>query len=109
MTTVKKFTQSQQFWRDHLSQWRESNLSQAAYCRHHRLNQNSFSYHKRKQSTNLVPVEPSGFIHFPLPQARPVFEPVVEPLTLHLTNGMRLSGIAPNNIALVQQLTRALL
>ena len=34
------------FWREKLKQWRESGQSQAAFCRVHELNENSFSYWK---------------------------------------------------------------
>ncbi|WP_404342658.1 IS66 family insertion sequence element accessory protein TnpA [Pseudoalteromonas mariniglutinosa] len=79
-------------------------MSQAAYCRQHGLNQNSFSYHKRKQPTELAVVKPSGFIRLPLPQV----VAVDEALMLHLANGMRLSGIGSGNIALVKQLAQVL-
>ena len=105
MTTLKKTVQAHQFWQEHISQWRGSGLSQAAYCRQNGLNQNSFSYHKRKQSTELVPVKSSGFINLPLPQALPVEESLI----LNLTNGMQLSGIAPGNVALGKQRLCALL
>lgn len=107
MTTLKKTKQDHQFWQEHLSQWRGSKLSQAAYCRQHGLSQNNFSYHKRKgeQPTELVPIKSSGFIRLPLPQVLPADEP----LTLHLPNGMLVSGIAPGNIALVKHLALELL
>jgi len=35
--------QKEQFWREHLGRQRRSGLSQAAYCRIHNLNANSFS------------------------------------------------------------------
>jgi hypothetical protein len=94
-------TQKQQFWQKHLALWRDSGLSQAAYCRQHELEQNSLSYHKHKQSTDLVPASPSGFITLPLPQT----PAVLESLTLHFNSGISLSGIATNNILLVKQLT----
>lgn len=100
MTTLIKTTQDHQFWQEHISQWRGTNLSQAAYCRHNGLDQNSFSYQKRKKSMALVPVESSGFLNLSLPQRLPVNES----LTLNLTNGMMLSGITSANVALVKQL-----
>jgi hypothetical protein len=104
MITLKKNTQDKQFWQVHISQWRASNLTQAAYCRHHGLSQDNFGYHKRKKSVALVPVKSSGFINLSLPQVNPVDKP----LTLHLSNGMLLSGITPDNINLIKQLTGAL-
>jgi hypothetical protein len=73
-------------WQKHISKWQGSSQSQVAYCRYNELDPNKFSYHKRKQLAQLLPVKPSGFINLPLPQALPV--EVSPSLTLHLTNGM---------------------
>lgn len=37
-------------WRQHVDTWRDSGLSQAAYCREHELNNKSFSLWTRKQA-----------------------------------------------------------
>ena len=106
MTALPLATPKQQFWRDHIIQWCDSGLSQASYCRKHGLNQNSLSYHKLKKSvpTKKIAVKTSNFIRFPLPQALIVDKS----LTLHLTNGMTLSGIDSNNISTVKHLALAL-
>jgi hypothetical protein len=106
MTTLTRATSKQQFWHEHILQWRDSGFSQASYCRKHGLNQNSLSFHKLKQSKQLktVATKTSGFISLPLPQVMTIEEPI----TLHFTNGLKLSGIAHSNIALVKLLTQAL-
>jgi len=106
MNTFTKVTSKQQFWREHITQWRDSSLSQASYCRKHGLNQNSLSYYKLKQpkSSKTDLTKTSGFISLPLPQVMSIEDPI----TLHLTNGLKLSGIAHSNIALVKLLTQAL-
>jgi hypothetical protein len=80
-------------------------FNQADYCRQHGLCQNSFSYHKLKNSTGLMPTksESAGFVRvqvIPQPQYH-------EPLTLHFANGTRLTGIA-ENIEMIKQLAMVL-
>ena len=36
------------FWEHHLEQWRQSGLSQRAYCREHRLKPHRFNYWRRR-------------------------------------------------------------
>ena len=109
-----KRSQKLKLWQEHLSQWQSTNISQAAYCRQHDLKQKSFSYYKRKLSEvipdkhKLLPApkisQPPAFIQVALPQP----PSIAEPLTVELSNGIRLSGIASNNISLVRQLSEAL-
>ena len=107
MTTLKGTTHKHQSWQKHIFQWQESDLSQAEYCRLNGLKQNSFSYHKLKQSksTKTISERSTGFISLPLPPALSIDEP----LTLRLTNGMILSGIDRSNIVTVKQLAQVLL
>ncbi len=42
--------QAKSFWLDHIRQWDQSELSQAAYCRQHKLCEQKFSYRKRQSS-----------------------------------------------------------
>lgn len=51
-------------WQKHIEAWQSSGLSQAAYCRQHGLNPNSFSgrlHHfrsrKKAQNLELIPVQ----------------------------------------------------
>ena len=64
-------------WREHLAVWKNSGLSQAAYCRQHGLMQSDFSWWKREtvrrdqgasvppafvpMQVELAPVESHGF------------------------------------------------
>lgn len=40
--------EKEQYWQKHLSEWRQSGLSQAEYCRVNHLSWRSFGYHKNK-------------------------------------------------------------
>lgn len=47
------------FWREHISAWQASGLSQTAYCRRHELKLNTFAYWRSKQGKSrrkLMPV-----------------------------------------------------
>jgi hypothetical protein len=106
VSAIKNINQDARFWPEHVSKWRDSGLSQADYCRQHGLCQNSFSYHKIKSSTGLMPTkaESAGFVRvqvIPQPQYH-------EPLTLHFANGTRLTGIAENNMEMIKQLAMVL-
>jgi hypothetical protein len=105
VSAIKNTNQVAPLWPEHVSKWRDSGLSQADYCRQHGLCQNSFSYHKLKNSTGLMPTksESAGFVRvqvIPQPQYH-------EPLTLHFANGTRLTGIA-ENIEMIKQLAMVL-
>lgn len=119
MTTAEKTTQNRQFWRDHLTQWQDTGMTQLAYCRQHQLCPHKFGYYKRVLVTRseptpekqvlvtrseLAPQKTSGFVSVQvLPQ---ISQP--ESLTLHFNSGLRLSGIATDNLGLVKQLTQVL-
>jgi hypothetical protein len=94
------------FWEKHLTQWRDSDLNQAEYCRNHNLKEHSFSYQKCKRlnKTSTEANVSSGFIQVQL--SRNQVEPA--PLTLHLNNDTYLSGITESNLALVKQLAQVL-
>ena len=106
MHAIKNTKQDDKSWPEHVSQWRDSALTQIAYCRQYNLCPHQFSYHKRKYLTGVVPAKDksSGFVRVqvvPQPQYH-------EPLTLHFANGARLTGISANNIAVVKQLAEVL-
>ena len=106
MQPIQNTKQDPSFWPEHVSQWHDSGLSQANYCRQHGLCQNSFSYHKLKSSSGLMPTksDSAGFVRV---QVRP--QPQYhEPLTLHFANGARLTGITENNMEMIKQLAVAL-
>jgi hypothetical protein len=99
-------TENHRYWDEHLQQWKNSDMTQIAYCREHVLCPNKFSYYKKvrsldKRPLSLVAPKPSGFIRVPV---QVPLDKADEPLTLHFTSGVRLSGIADNNIDVVKQL-----
>jgi hypothetical protein len=96
--------QTHAFWRKQVDLWRASNLSQTQYCKKHALKPHSLSYHKRRLETNREAVSESRFIAVSVPAAMPASTP----LTLHFASGLSLSGIAPNNLDVVKQLTAVL-
>ena len=108
MATNRNSTTDTTFWTNHIEQWKKSDLSQAAYCREHQLDQSQLSYFKRKFAGTLMPGKPkvksSGFVSV---QVTPQVQPI-EPLTLHFANGAHLSGITAANVTVVKQLARAL-
>lgn len=63
----------EQYWQKHVASWRESKLSQAAYCRLNDLHTKNFGYWKRKES-EAVSAHP---LFFPLVAAGP------GPMALH--------------------------
>jgi hypothetical protein len=106
VSAIKNTNLDAPFWPEHVSKWRDSGLSQADYCRQHGLCQHSLSYHKLKSSTGFMPTKSvsAGFVRvqvIPQPQYH-------EPLTLHFANGTRLTGIAENNMEMIQQLAMVL-
>ena len=106
MSAIKNTNQDAPFWLEHVSQWRDSGLSQADYCRQHGLCQHSFSYHKLKSSTGPLPTkgESAGSVRVQV-ITQPQYH---EPLTLHFAKGARLTGIAENNMEMIKQLAVAL-
>lgn len=104
MTTNPNPSQEHQFWLNHVTQWRASGGTQAAYCKQHELLPHRLSYYKRKFDKPQKPTQSPGFVSVAV-------QPAVStdnPLTLHLANGLRLSGIGANNIAVVKQLAAVL-
>ena len=63
-TQAESSTDLQQYWSDHISRWKETNLSKAAYCRQNGLAQHCFHYwfHKLERSPEAPPtVVPVSF------------------------------------------------
>ncbi len=108
MTTAQPPTNAEQFWLNHIKHWQDSGLSQIDYCNEHGLKPHNLSYHKRKQERNQpntqLTTPTTGFLQVNVP-------PVVvlpEPLTLHFTDGLQLTGVTENNLGLVKQLAEVL-
>jgi hypothetical protein len=106
VSSTKNLTQKRQFWRDHLTQWQTLKISQLAYCREHGLCPDKFSYYKRTLVATQLTVNSNltGFVRVQIP---PEYQSPT-PLTLHFDNGLRLSGIADDNLGLVKQLAQVL-
>jgi len=99
----------QEGWQQHITQWKNSTLSQAQYCKQHHLKESAFSYHKcklikRHTTSSLESAKPTGFIKLPVP----ALTPPQPPLTLHFLSGLSLCGITSNNTDLVKQLAEVL-
>jgi hypothetical protein len=80
MTTASKqnqLTKKQRYWRRYIEQWSQSELSQAAYCREHKLKIKSFIYFKSRLKKKNLPVQ---FVQVPV-------EPVQAPSFLKLNIG----------------------
>ena len=102
--------ENRHFWREHLQQWQKFQMKQSAYCRQHDLCPHKFSYYKQALLSELNPLVPAppknnGFIRVPV---QALSNDEHDPLTLHFTNGVRLSGIAGNNLDIVKQLALVL-
>ena len=59
------------FWQQHESQWKDSALTQAQYCKKHQLNPQRLSHHKRKLETQETALVKTGFIALPIPEYLP--------------------------------------
>jgi hypothetical protein len=92
-------TRSQRLWKEHSNSWRESGLSQKAYCEREGISYRSFVYHhnRLKNRSKKAPVQ---FI-----EAKPapvVINNQVSGLQLILPNGIRIGIGADIKAALLQ-------
>jgi hypothetical protein len=71
------------FWRRHLVAWRDSGLSQAAYCRQHEVSLSSFGY--RRGKWDAVPSPPAL-----LPLVVSPVSPSVDRIEVTLPNGLQV-------------------
>ena len=70
MTTASKQhqrTKKQKYWQRHIEQWSQSELSQAAYCKEHKLKIKSFTYFKSRLKKKNLPVQ---FVQVPVEPVR---------------------------------------
>lgn len=111
--------EKQQKWEDQISDWRQSGLKQAEYCRRHNLKWHQFYYHKRRQEirtdgsaeiVNSSKVKGSGeFIPF---QFTPKWQVPADndKLEIILHNGIRLivpEGVRPKTLVDLVSLLKA--
>jgi len=97
------------FWRQHIAQWQVSGLSQAGYCRQQTLREHQFSYWKCKflMGHDSVALEPaSGFARVQMVAQIPATS--AQELTLLFQDGIQVTGITQDNMALLKQLIEML-
>jgi len=93
--------QTQEYWSKHITEWKASGLTQAAYCEQQNLNLNQLIYQKSKREGKHQPksnVLSSGFAAVTLSPARS------EGLMLTFPTGVQLSGIDTDNLILAKQI-----
>jgi hypothetical protein len=91
-----------QQWRQHIEDWRNSGLSQQAFCRDRNLSYHKFHYWRKKLA------------HAPVNKTQPRTSALVpvtyqspspgNGLSIHLPSGISLRGIASDNLVLVERL-----
>jgi hypothetical protein len=102
-------------WRQHIEDWQGSGLSQAAYCRLHRLSPATFSAKVREHTASPAPLPvPSGLVPVrvglaDIPAiAATVDAPADKPLVLRTASGHRLELPASAEPRWVAELLRCL-
>lgn len=88
-TYKEKNEERSRFWKTHIEQWSNSDLSQVEYCRQNDLIPHRFTYWKAKFSRRHLPVE---FVQLPDPV--PVFS---SGLKLNFGSGMQIE--IPDNFS----------
>ncbi|MBM7457304.1 hypothetical protein HNR62_003216 [Oceanisphaera litoralis] len=100
-------TDLQQFWRQTLADWQASGLTGAAYCKQQSLVYHRFVYWRQKLNKPDHQDDtrtPAGFARVaPVPEHR-----LAEQLTLSFPNGITVTGLHADNIALLATLLRQL-
>lgn len=79
----QKKPRSAEFWRKHVDGWRASKLTQAEYCRRHKLSAGAFYHWKRRflgQSEDLHGKTPDIV---PIPMQQFTIKEVPQPIILH--------------------------
>jgi hypothetical protein len=85
------------YWRDHVEGWRQSGLSQIAYCGFHGLHIKSFRRWRIKLQQASAPVP--GLTLVPVNVSAPVSEPMIR---LHSPGGWRIELPTANPVWLVE-------
>ena len=83
-------TQPRSFWEHHIEQWRNSRLSQLAYCRKHQLKPHRFYYWRRRI---LRPQTEVSFLPVALP-ADPARQPQLVRILMPNGYALELEGTA---------------
>ena len=98
----------QAFWHKHVSQWRESGLSKAAYCQQYSLVYHQMVYWSSKarsegKGTKDTKASSSDFIAVTVSPAQSHCT-----LSILLPNGIAIEGIDEHSVALVSRLVEQL-
>jgi hypothetical protein len=99
-----------QQWRKQIEDWRNSGLSQQAFCRNRGLSYHKFHYWRKKLTGELVnkpvnktPSRSSALVPVTYQSPSPT-----DSLSVHLPNGVCLRGISGDNLLLVERLLESL-
>lgn len=101
----------QHTWQQIVTQWQESDLSIAAFCRHQSISYDTFYYWKKKLTTNLRDSgKPSALLHRSgfTRVTQVEHHTITDDLRLNLPSGISISGLQPNNIHLLADILRQL-
>ena len=96
----------EKIWLQHIRAWRNSQLSQAAYCQQKNLKYHQFTYWKIKldeQPTESVQPTSAGFATVALNSSS-----TADGLQLTFPSGIRLSGIQSAHMVVVRELLEVL-
>ena len=92
------------FWREHIEHWRNSGMSQRAYCEQHDLKLHVFIYWKRKQDTSHDDSGASAGSFIPVSVKQDI---QAEGLYIKLPSGVHIGGITSSDqaVSLIQALS----
>ena len=106
MSSIESNVSNNEFWQNHIAQWQSSGLSQAKYCRQHKLASHQLSYWKGKLLANVPPETPSGFARVQMAGVSTIS--VSSELSLHFRDGIQLLGITEETLPLIRPLVEIL-
>ncbi len=94
------------YWSGHIQVWQRSGLSQIAYCRRENLVAHQFTYWLSKSQSTAASVKSKASTSRFVPVT--VVAPTSSQLQITLPNGIVLTGVSDQNLALVQQFIQSL-
>ena len=93
-------------WRQDIEDWRNSGLSQQAFCRDRNLSYHQFHYWRKKLAYKATDkTQPRSSALVPVTYRSPSPD---NGLSIQLPNGISLRGIASHNLLLVERLLASL-
>jgi len=90
-------------WQQQISMWQRSGLTQAGFCKKHKLIYHRFGYWYRKLNRDGKKEKNESAFARVVPQS---IRPASPGLTVRLPNGMELRGVDQDNLPVVHQLLR---